>query len=267
MAAANANVEVERGEIIIRTASIDRIVSASTAIFSARWQPLVLSGLIYFGFAIVSGMIAFGVGMAVELNAPDVGPFIQAGFAFLSNIVTWYLTLGLMKVGLMVARGQETSPANIFISANAYFRLILPILVLCGISAIPNLIPLMMEAFQDEFTGAMATLIGFSVVGLLTGLAIWTIWPMFYLAVDNRAENGSAISLGFQIGTQNLLNGFLMGLISIALGIASAVTCGLGSIVTSPLMMLIGAVAYLLMTSQPVSDPNTMPYQPPNYSG
>lgn len=257
--------QVGKAPIVVRTASIDRIVSAATSIFSARWQPLVLSGLVYYIGVIVVGMINIGVNMAIQAADLEFGPIILFAFTTFISLFNWYISLGLINVALMAARGQETGPAKVFIGPSLFARLMVPIIVLSIIGASPGLLLLVNEAAADEFAGAMLTLVGSAFVGIATALVLWTIWPMFFLIIDERNESGSTLSLGFKIGTSNLLNGFLMILIAAVLGIAATFTCTIGTIVTQPLMMLIGCVAYLMMTSQPVSDPGVTPYQTPKY--
>lgn len=257
--------QVDKAPIVVRTASIDQVVSASTSIFSARWQPLVLSGLVYYVGIIAVGIINFGANIGIQAAQIDVAPLLLFAIACVAGIFNWYLSLGLMNVGLMSARGLETGPSKVFVGINVLGRLLIPIVILSAIAASPNLLMFFTGQMQQDFGVAMLTVVGSLLVGLATGLVMWTIWPMFFLIIDQRYESGSPLSLGFKIGTNNLLNGFLMALIAVVLSIAATFTCTLGTIVTQPLMMLIGAIAYLMMTSQPISDPNRTPYQKPNY--
>jgi uncharacterized membrane protein len=84
-----------------------------------------------------------------------------------------------------------------------------------------------------------------------------------YLIVDDRPH---AYSTGVTIATNNLLLGFLIWwIIQLVLQIVVVLTCGLGMIVTQPLLLTFAAIAYLVATSQPLSSPRYTPAPVPDY--
>lgn len=261
--ASSAALQVDKSPIEVRTASIDQIISTSFNIFSARWQPLVLSGLVYFVVVILVVILNVAATAFVQASGIELGPLLLFVAGTAVSVFSWYFRLGLIKVALFVARGQETGPSQMFLGLNTFGRLLILIFALAIIDSLPNLFSLFMGPPEEDVRAAMATMIGASFVGLLKFLLLWPIWPIFFLVVDGRSEEGGGLGLAFKIGTRNLLNAFLMGLFFMVLGIAATCTCLLGNIVTQPLTMLIGAVGYLMMTSQPISDPNQMQYTVP----
>lgn len=262
-----------KGDLLIVRAKIDAIVSTAIEIFSARWQPLVLGGLIVFGLTFAMGLVLGGIGFAMALAQQGGGGAVglpkpinfalQVGVGFLS----WYVFCGLIRIGLLVARGAQASPMDVFYSPAPYLKLMIIFLPMILIGATPTLFAPDFNAqgpgdFDDVFLS-----VGISLgVGLLQALLLLVIWPTIYVVMDGRASGLQALSIGTQIGTSNLLNSFLLAIVTMILGLAAVMTCGFGAIVTQPCLALVGTVAYLMMTSQPVVNPKSTPNIMPNYN-
>lgn len=247
---------VPSGEIAIRKANIDDVVSASLAIFSRRWAPLIIAGLILFGFSFAIGIVSGGVNML-----GDVNDWLSAEvLVLLSQIVigfaSYYLTIGMMTVALGVARGRDVTASQIFVSPAVFGRVLLPVLALVLFGAVSQAITMQVVGAAETFEEVFITM-AFSAAGsLIISLLLLFIWPCFYVACDGRASNLAAVAMGFRIGVHNIATSLFLVVIALVLGVASLITCGLGVIITQPILLLLGAVAYLQMTSQPVSDPN-----------
>lgn len=262
MASASAEA-VPEGEIVIRTASIDDIVSVSASIFSRRWQPLVIAGLILFGCSVAAGVASWGVTSAVAA-APGISVTAVTLISHtLIGFVSYYLTVGVMKVALAVARGREVTAAETFISPAVFGRVLLPVVVLVLLGTVARWIALRVASEAETLAGIFASVAVSVGSSFIVALLLLLIWPLFYVACDGRAANLSAVALGLRIGIRNLINSLFLVVIALVLGLASIVTCGVASIVTHPILLLLGAVAYLQMTSQPVSDPDGMPAESP----
>ncbi len=265
MAVAAAAAPVGKGDIVIRRASVDRITSLATALFAARWQPLVLAGLIVLAFSFGLGIIAAVVGAVAEIQ--DATAAVLTGFAtqILIGFVSYYFNMGMIRVALSVARGEHASPTQVFAPPTVVLRIIVPLFLLTLIAASSQFGRFAIQN-PGDMQGVVVMLGAAAVVGLLQMLVLWLIWPMFFLAADDRSGGFQALSTGFRISSANLLNGFLLGILAMLLGVLGVVTCGLGVLITQPILMLVATIAYLEMTSQPVQDPNASPAISPNYS-
>lgn len=265
-AVAAAAVEpVPKAEIVIRTASIDEIVSAATAIFSHRWQPLVIAGLILFGFSFAIGL---GAGIVSALGQA-MDPLATAAIAFVSQcligFVSYYLTIGVMTVALAVARGRDVTATEVFVSPAVFGRVLLPVTFLVLLGAVSQLVAVLLAGEAESLEGVLASVAVSMVTALITALLLLLIWPLFYVACDGRASNLSAVALGFRIAVRNIITSLFLVVIALVLGIAALATCGFGTILTQPILLLLGAVGYLQMTSQPIYNPNQQPVASPAY--
>lgn len=261
------------GELLIRTPGIDAIVSAATSIFTNRWQPLVIGGLIIFGYNILTAILgqiipAVG-GMAGEEVAIGASVLMQC----VSSLIGFYLTCGLIRIALSVARNAPTPVSVMFPNPGLFGRVILtmliPILGLLALGAILGGVgaAIYFATGQDDAAGIGVAVIAGLLLGAVYLAMLFLLWPAVYLACDDRGFGMSAIRTGFAIGISNKLNSFLFMLINMVLGLIGVLTCCVGQIATTPATFLVAAVGYLMMTSQPVSDPSQPPLgaSPPGF--
>src|SRR6056297_2906537 len=134
-----------RGDLMIQRARMDQIFSLGWAIFIARWQPLVLGGLIYIavsvGLGMLVGMVIGAASMLGDGLDQDVQNLINIALTFVIGIFSWYIWLGLGNVALKVCRNEHASPANVFMPVSIFVKLIpvlIPFFVLTLISQIAN---------------------------------------------------------------------------------------------------------------------------------
>lgn len=268
MAAASAE-PLEHGELRIGTPNIDSIVSTATAIFTNRWQPLVIGGVIVLAYNIV----AWIVGQILPFLGPVIGEGMMIVASLLlqlvSSLLGFYLSVGLIRTALSVARNQPTPVSVMFPNPGTFGRVVLtmliPLLALLGLAAV---VAGLGAAFyfatgQADAAGIGAAVIGVLLVGGVYMAMFFLLWPAVYLASDDRASGMAALRTGFAIGITNKLNSFLFFLINMALGIIGILTCCIGQIATTPAAFLVAGVGYLMMTSQPVSDPSPPATLPP----
>lgn len=256
--AAAATDAVPSGEIVIRKANIDDVVSASLAIFSRRWSPLIIAGLILFGFSFAIGMLSWGANMLGEANQWLSVEVLVLLSHLVIGFASYYLTIGVMTVALGVARGKDVTASHMFVSPAVFGRVLLPVVALVLFGAVSQAIAMQLVGAAETFEELFASLALNAASSLLISLLLLFIWPCFYVACDGHASNLAAVALGFRIGVHNIATSLFLVVIALVLGFASLITCGLGVIVTQPVLLLLGAVAYLQMTGQPVSDPNQM---------
>jgi len=183
-------------------------------------------------------------------STPDFTEALLIGIPF--AVVYWlacivaglWLQIGAMLVFLKIARGQPTSMWEVFSGR----RLLLSFV---GASIVVGLIVL----------GGYCLLI---VPGVIFALMYS---QTLYLVVDRNLRIGEALTLSQQLTYGNKATLFVMAVI---VGVAAAMvlqfTGILGALVVNPIMALLWAVTYLVMTGQPTADRlygfGTSPFQP-----
>jgi hypothetical protein len=259
--------EVVKGELNIRRAKADFVISNGWEIFSARWQPLVLAGLIYFIANIAVAMFAAVGGWLFALQNPERMLLFSALLGVPLSMLMYYFQLGIQRLTLRVSRGGQAGVTDAFASLSQFLRLVPLMLLMIGITTVCTVVGqqfqgnMMEPAFDPDsfFAGLGIQLAG----GLLNAVVLLFTWPIMYLIVDDRPH---AYSTGVTIATNNLLLGFLIWwIIQLVLQIVVVLTCGLGMIVTQPLLLTFAAIAYLVATSQPLSSPRYTPAPVPDY--
>lgn len=265
-----------RGDLMIQRARMEQIFSLGWAVFTARWQPLVLGGLIYIavsiGFGMLVGIVTGVVSMIGGGIDQDAQNLITMALTFVIGIFSWYIWLGLGNLALKVCRNEQASPAHVFMPVSIFVKLIpvlIPFFVLTLVSQIassqlqPNQPGQNLQGDPELIFVSMGITFG---SGLLNAIVLLFVWPKFFLALDNRSDESGSMGTALQIATKNLLNGFLLWWIVRTLMIVPVLlTCCIAMVATEPLMLVFGAVGYLLMTGQPISDPNAVPMQTPDY--
>lgn len=259
---------VPRGELNLQRVRMDYVLSNGWEIFCARWQPLVLAGLLYFVFSIGVGF-AIGIAAAVAgMQNPQQLMLITVALGTALAFVTYYLQLGIQRLSIRVSRGEQTEFQNAFATPAQFFRLLPLLLVLIAIGVGTQLVVQNLQAQIENgdvepvmmFAGVGIQLVG----GIITAIVLLFTWPIMYLIADDRPN---AYATGFSIATQNLLVGFLIWwILQFLLQIAAMFSCGLGMIVTQPMLLLFGAVAYLGASGQRISSPSYTPLPQSDYS-
>jgi hypothetical protein len=192
-------------------------------------------GVVY--FAIVMGMSFLGMGVEMlaafasgatsDANgqASDVGSIIVLVVTVISRvvqqIVSLYLQLGLVRVGLNIVSGKEASIGMLFGEGSKLLR-----------------------AIGASIIFGFAVVIGILLL-IVPGIYIALRYGQFLNAiVDRDLGVFDAFAYSDSITTNNLMNLFLVGLISMLAIIVGAIPCGLGLIFLGPVVWLTGIVAY-----------------------
>jgi DNA-directed RNA polymerase subunit RPC12/RpoP len=190
---------------------------------------------------IVMGAIAAEIATGVAANlAPRnnaAGPGITVlslAIQFGSLIVNWllqtFLTVGQTILFLKIARGQPAEVGDLF-SGGPYFLRALGCTFLFGIMIAFGIILLI-------------------VPGIIAALMFW---PFLYVLVDTNAPGLDCFSRAREITQNTWGNVILLWLTAFGLGILGVLACCVGTLFTTPLVMLIFAVAYCRMTGQPTA--------------
>lgn len=207
-----------------------------SSIFEKAWElykaNLGLCIGVNFLWALLCGMTA--VPMVIVASLADAGgvdndlaPILILPLILLSYALLLFLGLGMIKFTLKLARGQQAQLQDLF-SGGGLFLTAVGAAVLFGLMYIPGIL--------------LCVIPGIFVVLMF--------WPFLHVIVDRHAGVTESLSLARSITTGNLLTGFLMFLINVALQFAGTIACYVGLLFTMPLIMLIYAVAYLMMSGQ-----------------
>jgi phage FluMu protein Com len=152
---------------------------------------------------------------------------IQFGAAILGLFLQTFLGIGQTIVFLKVARGQPTEFGDLFRGGH-YFLRAMGSGILFGLMVLFGLLLLIVPS-------------------ILAGL---TFWPYLYVLVDTDAPGLDCLSRAREITRNTWGTIFVLWLTSMGLGMLGELACFVGLIFTTPLVMMLFAVAYCRMTGQ-----------------
>jgi hypothetical protein len=145
----------------------------------------------------------------------------------LNNLVQMFLGIGAVQINLKLARRQPASFGDLF-GGGALF---LPVLGGWIVAFIPLAIGLVLLI----------------VPGVLMMLAFW---PFYYLIVDRKAGVIESFSVASRITTGNWGSAFVLWLMSFGITILGCLALCVGLLFAAPLISMMWAVAYLMMSGQ-----------------
>lgn len=234
-------------EIIAGSEPLDAVacVKRGFDLTKRQFGNILLVGLVYFvlliGVGFVIGLIQGlfgggsssqsistmqnGVPMTISTTGPSGGPFLAVLVSqVLQQLFSLYLGLGLKRIGLNFVSGKAVDVGMLFSQGDKLLR-----------------------AIGATIIFAAMVMVGF----------VFLIVPGVYLAlrygqymnaiVDRNMGIMEAFSYSSSITTNNRLNLFVLGLLSIPVMIAGMLACGVGMIFAGPVIWLSYIVAYRWM--------------------
>ncbi|RPJ34119.1 MAG: DUF4339 domain-containing protein [Verrucomicrobiaceae bacterium] len=198
---------------------------------------ILLVGLAYFGVTIVASLLLGNIDSALGFGTTQrqwqteggniLAKYQQTGGPFsliLGNVLSIFLSLGLVRIGLNLVSGREVSVAQLFGGS----RKLLPAI---GASIL---------------FGAMM-IVGFLLL-IVPGIYVILRFGQFMNAmVDRDLGMMESLSYSSSITTNNRLNILLLGLLSIVIVIAGALALVVGLIFAYPLVWMSWMVAFRWM--------------------
>jgi uncharacterized membrane protein len=156
---------------------------------------------------------------------------LNIGFMIVSMVVQIFLSIGQSLLMLHVARGEPARIGDLFAGARYFWRgtgasILFGLMVIVGVLAC--------------FVGAIWVALAF--------------WPFMYVLIDRDCGAVESLSRSKEITSGNLLALFLLGLAGFGIQLLGAMACLVGLIFTTPLVFLIQAVAYVMMSGQATSN-------------
>jgi hypothetical protein len=198
---------------------------------------ILLIGLAYFGVSIAASLVLGGIDSALGFGTTQsqwqsgggnaFAKYQQTGGPFtmiLGNALSILLSLGLVRIGLNLASGKQVSVTMLFGEG----RKLLP-------------------AIGASIIFGVMMVIGFILL-IIPGIYVILRYGQFMNAmVDRDLGVMDSFSYSSSITTNNRLNIFLLGLLSIAIAIAGALALVVGLIFAYPLIWLSWMVAFRWM--------------------
>ncbi|SED98168.1 hypothetical protein [Ruania alba] len=199
--------------------------------FKAHWSTFVLGQLAWgaiilavtlLWFALLSAIGVFGAGMGDEAAIAvltGAGFFGILLFIVVVVLVSVFSAAGVANAAVKVVRGEQVSVADFFKIPNAGHVLLATLLI-----------------------SLAAAVTSFVIVGPLV-VMFFAIYANYFL-VDRRDSTFEAIGNTIKMATATAGQTIILILLSIVAGMVASLTCGIGSLVTVPLVVLATAWMY-----------------------
>lgn len=204
-------------------------------IFNFAWQVwkvnlglLVGVTVIIMAISMAISLVMSGIQFALLQNdQPEVAQIANLIGQIVSNLVQMFLTIGQVQIALKLARGQRADFGDLF-GGGPLFLPVLAISILTGIM----------------YTVGFLLLI---VPGVILALMFW---PTYYLVVDQKTGIIESFSVAQRVTQGNWGTAFVLWLLSICIIVVGCAAMCIGLLFAAPLISLIFAVAYLMMSGQ-----------------
>lgn len=191
------------------------------------------------GILVGTFVVVLGVGMALSFvgtiaqtimlqNRNEAGAFVASfSFSILSNLAQTFLQIGQARICLRLARGQQAEFSELF-SGGSRFLPMLGGLILFGL------------AFTAAFVLCIAP--GFILLAVC--------WPFYYLIVDEKSTVLESYSLAMKVTEKNRLTSVLLYFVSVGIVLLGILALCVGVLFAAPLVSMLWATAYLMMSGQ-----------------
>jgi len=176
----------------------------------------------------------FAIGnFVLEQNRePELAAIVNFIGDIVSGVVQLYLGIGLAQIALKLARGFPAEVSDVF-KGGPRFLPVLGVSLLFGLAV---------------GAGTMLCI----VPGVL--VALW-FWPCYYLVLEQKAGVIESFSLASRVTEGNRATSFVLGLASFGISILGCCAFYFGLLFAAPLVSLMSATAYLMMSGQLQSQP------------
>jgi len=196
------------------------------------WQQNL--GLLVGAYATIVGIsIVIGIPLGIVQggleanNNPEAAAFVGLIGNIISNVVQVFLGIGFAQICLKLARRLPAEYGELF-GGGPRFLPVLGVSILLGLAV----------------TVGMLLCI---VPGVLVAL-MW--WPAYYLVVDDKSPVMESFGKASEITKGNWGTAFLIWLLSIVIMLVGFLALCIGVIFAAPLVMMLWATAYLMMSGQ-----------------
>lgn len=193
----------------------------SWAKFQQHAGQLILIVLVVFGVSIVMN----GIGFALAGDTPVLFLF----WAVITWVVTQIVQLGVIRASLGVTRGEDPEVGKVFQTDHLGNWIVASILVglMVGVGLVLCFIPGILALIYTSFYG--------------------------YFVLDRGMAPVDAIKASFELVSGNAGSVFVLLLLAWLLGLAGAIACGIGLLVTIPMAWIMIAYAYRSLNNEPIA--------------
>lgn len=252
---------LKAGPLDIAQKTIEEITAPVLPIFAERWVPLILSPLI------VAAVSVFVIGVPTVVLIAIAGTVHEAAILVVfpliilfSVLFSCYSTVGLTRVALATARDEISPLSQLLPPFSIVMRFTGGVLLLTMAMGAVTMVSLLIVVGIANTAGGetIATLLGILgfIVAMVAMFAMqWLLWPWVFVVSDNKGTALGAFGQSYKISDANRMTSFMLLVASIVLSMIGAALCSIGQLVTTPITVLMYAVAYLMLTNQPVADP------------
>ncbi len=247
--------------ITMADCAIDEVLRSTWQIFAARWPTMVVTLVIVmalmFGVVFVPGMI---ISEADNAGADTLVAIML--FVWLPSLLAIFslLAVGISRVYLSIARDDRVSPLSELVPPiSLAVRFAVALLLIGGVIGGGSLAIFLSIAAIGEISGnpqlaGVFTALAAIVVAIIGMVCQWILWPWVPLICDGRASIFKSTQLSIRIALRNRTTSAIMVLVAVGLMAAGSIFCGVGVIVTLPIVLMMFTVAYLRMTGQPIGE-------------
>ena len=213
------------------TLDLGDIFSRTWAIFKSQFGMCILVGLVFvlavFGIYFVIAMVTLGVTLVTR--SQEIGTLFNVLGRIVGQVVQIYLQMGLMRIFLKVARGQDFSVGEMFAGG-----------------------PLLLPFLGASILVGLAVVAGF-ICCIVPGVIVALMFSQVqYLVLDRQTPVFDSFGVSRKLMVGNKATLFVIGLVaSVLLLIVTVCTCGLGYFAALPWFQLMTAVVYLTLIGEP----------------
>jgi len=214
---------------------ITNVVVPLDPIFSHAWRVWQEN----LGILVVTTLIVIGISQAIAIpqailqavfehnRMPQAALTVVIVGNIVQQVLQLFLGIGQSQISLKLARGMPATIGDLF-----------------GVG--PRFLPLL----GATIIAVIVFYIGLAlclVPGIL--LALW-FWPYYYLLVEDKAPIMESFSLAAKITEGNRLTSLVLALCALGIFILGCLALCIGLLFALPLMSMMGATAYLMMSGQ-----------------
>ncbi len=212
---------------------------------------LVGTTFIVFLLTLIGNWISQGVQFAMIVNNQrELNIFFAVLFAILNFGWQTFLGIGQAQIALKLARNQAAELAELFGGAPRLLAVLGFLLLLGLIIYLPLLGMAGISAMIGGDAGGAMVLVSIAVWVLLIIPVLLFFWPTYYLIVDGRSSVLESFGTAMRISEGNKLTIFLVMLASLGIMLLGFLALCIGLLFAAPLVSLLWATAYLLMSGQ-----------------
>jgi len=182
----------------------------------------------------------------MELSTESPGLLVAAG-QFISNLISIWLSVGQVKLGLRAARGDSVQLRTIFSGIDRVLPLIgayILCMLLVALISIPLILGIGLNLVWLIILGGCITFFSY-LYGYLA------LWPTFFFVIEGRTTVWNALQEAFRITRGHRLQTFLMGMISMVIMLMGYLALLIGVLVAIPITIILWSIFYSRLIGEP----------------